>query len=61
MSEKSLIQAQANAPEERLPLITLREARAAVELLQLLCAQGGEAADVAGDLAAALARRLPSD
>ncbi|MBP8538571.1 hypothetical protein [Streptomyces sp. MK37H] len=44
---------------EREPLITRGEARAAVALLQLLGERGGPGADVAAELAAALARRLP--
>lgn len=46
---------------ERLPLLTLGEARATVELLQLLGREDGEGADVAYHLAGSLARRLPSE
>ncbi|KIZ15636.1 hypothetical protein [Streptomyces natalensis] len=47
--------------EERLPLLTLGEARAAVELLQLLAAAPSEGAVAARHLAGNLARRLPAD
>ncbi|MER8158138.1 hypothetical protein [Streptomyces sp. NPDC094472] len=46
--------------EERLPLLTLGEAQATVELLQLLSSGDGEGSDVAYDLAGKLARRLPA-
>ncbi|MER7029332.1 hypothetical protein [Streptomyces sp. NPDC000404] len=45
---------------ERLPLLTEREARAAVQLLRHFAETGGSGAEAAGHLAAALARRLPS-
>lgn len=46
--------------EQRLPLLTVREARAAVELLQLLAGGDGEGAYAARHLAGNLARRLPA-
>ncbi|WP_438489531.1 hypothetical protein [Streptomyces sp. S186] len=46
--------------EQRLPLLTLGEARAAVELLQLLATGDGEGAFAARHLAGNLARRLPA-
>lgn len=46
--------------EERLPLLTLGEARAAVELLQLLSLGDGEGSEVAYELAGRLGRRLPA-
>lgn len=46
---------------DRLPLLTLGEARAAVELLRILAAAGGDGAVVADHLAARLARRVPAD
>ncbi|MGW2631527.1 hypothetical protein ACWC2K_19645 [Streptomyces chattanoogensis] len=50
-----------DADEERLPLLTLSEARAAVELLQLLASGDSEGAFDARHLAGSLARRLPSE
>lgn len=47
--------------EPRLPVLTLREARATVELLQLLAARDGEGAYAARHLAGNLARRLPAE
>ncbi|UKY54270.1 hypothetical protein [Streptomyces inhibens] len=47
--------------EQCLPLLTLREARAAVELLQLLAAGDGEGAYAARHLAGNLARRPPAE
>ncbi|WP_086711205.1 hypothetical protein [Streptomyces antimycoticus] len=52
---------QIEAPGERRPLLTLGEARAVVQLLQLLGEQRGEAAEAAAELAANLARRLPAE
>ncbi|MFI6771163.1 hypothetical protein [Streptomyces sp. NPDC050355] len=49
------------ADEERLPLLTLGEARAAVELLQRLADGRGDGAFAARQLAGKLARRLPAD
>lgn len=45
---------------DRLPLVTLGEARAVVQLLLTLACGGGEGAAVADDLAARIARRLPA-
>jgi hypothetical protein len=49
------------ADEQRLPLLTVQEARAAVELLQLLAAGDGDGAYAAQHLAGNLARRLPAE
>ncbi|MGA4875883.1 hypothetical protein [Streptomyces lydicamycinicus] len=57
----SLVDGVADVDEQRLPLLTLREARAAVDLMQLLAARGGEGAYAARHLAGILARRLPAD
>ncbi|MEU9124894.1 hypothetical protein AB0C96_34450 [Streptomyces sp. NPDC048506] len=54
-----LVDGVVDADEERLPLLTLREARAAVELLNLLSSRDAEGAFAARHLAANLARRLP--
>ncbi|MGD3112434.1 hypothetical protein [Streptomyces sp. YGL11-2] len=56
-----LIDTVVDVDEQRLPLLTLREARAAVELLQLLAAGSSEGAFAARHLAGNLARRLPAD
>ncbi|MEE4598247.1 hypothetical protein V2J94_41500 [Streptomyces sp. DSM 41524] len=48
-------------PGEREPLITRGEARAAVQLLQYLAEQSGPGADVAAELAGALAQRVPAE
>ncbi|MFG2895386.1 hypothetical protein [Streptomyces sp. NPDC048248] len=45
----------------RLPLLTLREAQAAVELLRQLATHEGDGAFAARHLAGNLARRLPTD
>ncbi|WP_063647532.1 MULTISPECIES: hypothetical protein [Streptomyces] len=45
--------------DKREPLITRGETRAVVQLLRRLGEQGGEGADVAAELAARIARRLP--
>lgn len=55
-----LVDGVVDADEPRLPLLTLREARAAVELLQLLAARDDEGAYAARHLAGSLARRLPA-
>lgn len=47
--------------EQRQPLLTLREAQAAVELLRMLAEGGGEGAFAARHLAGNLARRLPTE
>ncbi|WJY43245.1 hypothetical protein QT196_38970 (plasmid) [Streptomyces sp. P9-2B-2] len=47
--------------EKRLPLLTLREARATIELLQLLSASNGAGSYAARHLAGNLARRLPAE
>lgn len=47
--------------EHRLPLLTLGEARAVVELLQILSCGDGEGSEVAYQLAGSLARRLPAE
>ena len=57
----ALVDSVVDCDEQRLPLLTLREARAAVELLQLLGAGSGEGAYAARHLAGNLARRLPTD
>ncbi|MER7151236.1 hypothetical protein [Streptomyces lydicus] len=54
------IDSVANAEEPRLPLLTMREARAVVELLQLLAAPDAEGGPAARHLAGNLARRLPA-
>ncbi|GAU69245.1 hypothetical protein ACFY12_10290 [Streptomyces sp. NPDC001339] len=54
-----LVDGVVDADEERLPLLTLREAQAAVELLRLLSSRDGEGAFAARHLAGNLARRLP--
>lgn len=56
-----LVDGVVDAEERRLPLLTMREARAAVELLQLLAARDGEGAYAARHLAGSLARRLPAE
>ncbi|MGD3111485.1 hypothetical protein [Streptomyces sp. YGL11-2] len=56
----ALIDSVAACDEKRLPLLTLHEARAAVELLQLLNAGNGEGAYAARHLARNLARRIPA-
>lgn len=45
---------------EQQPLLTLGEARAAVQLLQRLAEQDGELADVAAELVTRIGRRLPT-
>ncbi|MZE76816.1 hypothetical protein GTY57_07220 [Streptomyces sp. SID5475] len=50
----------AGEKEPRLPLLSLGEARAVVQLLELLGSCGGEESEVAYELAGALARRLPA-
>ncbi|MGD3112777.1 hypothetical protein [Streptomyces albospinus] len=47
-------------PSRSCCLLTLHEARAAVELLQLLSASNGEGAYAARHLAGNLARRIPA-
>ncbi|MFF4283179.1 hypothetical protein ACFY0Z_30905 [Streptomyces kronopolitis] len=47
--------------EKRLPLLTLGEARAAIELLQLFSASNSAGAYAARHLAGNLARRLPAE
>ncbi|MFJ5588348.1 hypothetical protein ACIQCG_01195 [Streptomyces noursei] len=49
------------APDNRLAVLTLGEARATMELLQTLGAAGGDGAAAARHLASKLARRLPSE
>ncbi|MFH8558955.1 hypothetical protein ACH4FE_35935 [Streptomyces celluloflavus] len=56
----ALVDSVVACDEERLPLLTLREARAAVELLQLLSTGDGDGAYAARHLAGSLARRLPT-
>jgi hypothetical protein len=46
---------------ERLPLVTLGEARAAMYLLQTLASGDSEGHEIAFHLASALARRIPCD
>ncbi|MEU9489184.1 hypothetical protein AB0D83_37055 [Streptomyces decoyicus] len=57
----SLVDSVVDCDEQRLPLVTLREARAAVELLQLLGSGRGEGAYAARHLAGNLACRIPTD
>ncbi|MFG2138352.1 hypothetical protein [Streptomyces sp. NPDC048650] len=57
----ALVDGVVDFDEERAPLLTLREARAAVELLRLLGSRDGEGAHAARRLAGNLARRLPAD
>ncbi|MFD0169234.1 hypothetical protein ACFVJH_34670 [Streptomyces decoyicus] len=57
----ALVDSVVDCDEQRLPLLTLREARAAVELLQLLGSGGGEGAYAARHLAGNMARRLPPE
>lgn len=47
--------------DERLPLVTAREAQAAVQLLQHFAETGGAGAHAARHLATTLALRLPSN
>ena len=54
-----LVDGVVDMDEQRLPLLTLREAQAAVELLQLLANSDGVGAYAARHLAGNLARRLP--
>ncbi|WP_406220548.1 hypothetical protein [Streptomyces decoyicus] len=56
----ALVDSVVDCDEQRLPLL-LREARAAVELLQLLGSGGSEGAYAARHLAGNLARRLPAE
>ncbi|WP_406481274.1 hypothetical protein [Streptomyces platensis] len=56
----ALVDSVVACDERRLPLLTLREARAAIELLQLLSAGDGAGAYAARHLAGNLARRLPA-
>ncbi|MFE4016943.1 hypothetical protein ACFXPZ_05835 [Streptomyces sp. NPDC059101] len=56
----SLVDGVVDLDEERLPLLTLREAQAAIELLRLLAAGTGEGSHAARHLARNLGRRLPS-
>ncbi|WP_407549082.1 hypothetical protein QOM21_08205 [Streptomyces sp. Pv4-95] len=57
----ALVDGVVDSDEARLPLLTLREARAAVELLQRLAAHEGDGAYAARHLAGNLARRLPAE
>ncbi|MFB7629626.1 hypothetical protein ACFC0M_01555 [Streptomyces sp. NPDC056149] len=57
----SLVDGVVDLDEERLPLLTVREARAAIELLRLLAAGNGEGAHAARHLARNLVRRLPTE
>ncbi|MCB5906163.1 hypothetical protein [Streptomyces pinistramenti] len=57
----SLVDGVVDGDDERLPLLTRREARAAVELLQLLAEGKGSGARAARHLAANIARRLPGE
>ncbi|MEU9484716.1 hypothetical protein AB0D83_13785 [Streptomyces decoyicus] len=54
----ALVDSVVACDEKRLPLLTLREARAAIELLQLL--SDGAGAYATRHLAGNLARRLPA-
>ncbi len=56
-----LVDGVVDVDEQRLPLLTLREARAAVELLQLLAEADGDGAYAARHLAGNLARRMPAE
>lgn len=55
-----LVEGITDGEEQRLPLLTLREARGAIQLLQLLAAGSGNGAFAARQLAGNLARRLPA-
>lgn len=57
----ALVDGVVDCDEQRLPLLTLREAQAAVELLQLLGFSSGEEAYAARHLAGNLARRIATD
>ncbi|MEW1657642.1 MULTISPECIES: hypothetical protein [unclassified Streptomyces] len=57
----SLVDGVVDLDEERLPLLTLREARAAIELLRLLASGNGEGSYAARHLARNLVRRLPTE
>ncbi|MBT2506552.1 hypothetical protein J7I98_11720 [Streptomyces sp. ISL-98] len=57
----ALVDSVINMDEERLSLLTRSEARAVVELLQLLASNSGEGAYAARRIAGILARRLPSE
>lgn len=56
-----LVEGVVDVDEQRLSLLTLREAQAAVELLQLVADRDGEGAFAARHLAGSLARRLPAE
>ncbi|MEE4419576.1 hypothetical protein [Streptomyces bugieae] len=56
-----LVEGITDEDQQRLPLLTLREAQAAVELLQLLADTSDEGACAARHLAGRLARRLPAE
>ncbi|SHL48250.1 hypothetical protein [Streptomyces yunnanensis] len=57
----SLVDGVVDLDEPRLPLLTLREAQAAIELLRLLAAGNAEGSHAARHLARSLVRRLPSE
>ncbi|WP_411138014.1 hypothetical protein [Streptomyces sp. C10] len=57
----ALVDSVVASDEKRLPLLTLDEARAAIELLQLLSAGNGDGSYAARHLAGKLARRLPAE
>ncbi|MGA5565313.1 hypothetical protein ACPCUV_29670 [Streptomyces platensis] len=57
----ALVDSVVASDEKRLPLLTLSEARAAIELLQLLSASNSDGSYAARHLAGNLARRLPAE
>lgn len=59
--DEARLWAQIGDQGERLPLLTLGEARAVLQLLQQLAEQHGGGADAAAELVGALARRLPAE
>ncbi|MEU1373002.1 hypothetical protein ABZ442_04970 [Streptomyces triculaminicus] len=61
MDEGSRLWALIDDQDDRLPLVTLGEARAVVALLQALAAGGGPDTGLADELAARFARRLPAE
>ncbi|ARH89535.1 MULTISPECIES: hypothetical protein [Streptomyces] len=57
----ALVDGVVDMDEERLPLLTLREAQAALVLLRMLAENGGEGSYAARHLSGNLERRLPSE
>jgi hypothetical protein len=60
VSDEARLWALIETPGEREPLVTRGEAQALLPLLQHLAEQRGELADIADELVARLARRLPA-